>query len=175
MIVSQNFKTEICLFLQNLNKEVANTISSGVQKEFQNFNKKEVNNTISSGVLKEFQNFNKKEVKDDALGSYDEDDDDDDDDDHDVNIFDEDNPEPCITRSPSEEESILVEGGISNYIQTIPLNLDKDNDEYIKSIPLSNDDNKIYILEGGINSYVQTIPLNIEESKQIECNSKKTF
>jgi len=73
----------------------------------------------------------------------------------------------------SEDETILVEGGIDNYVQTIPFNLDEDNDKYIKSIPLSNDDNKVYRLQGGIDNYKQTVPLNIEESKQIECNSKK--
>ncbi|XP_050746205.1 uncharacterized protein LOC127012064 isoform X3 [Drosophila biarmipes] len=46
---------EVCEPLQywnNLNKEVANTISSGVQKEFYNINKN-VSNTYSSGVQKE--------------------------------------------------------------------------------------------------------------------------
>jgi len=38
--------------------------------------------------------------------------------------------------------------------------LDEDNDEYNKSIPLSNDDKKVYRLEGGIDNYNQTIPLN---------------
>jgi len=100
-------------------------------------------------------------------------DDDDDHDDDDTILYDDENPEPCIPRSSSEDETILVEGGIDNYVQTIPFNLDEDNDKYIKSIPLSNDDNKVYRLEGGIDNYKQTIPLNIEESKQIECNSKK--
>jgi len=77
---------------------------------------------------------------------------------------------PCIPRSSSEDETIVVEGGIDNYVQTIPFNLDEDIDKYIKSIPLSNDDNKVYRLEGGIDNYKQTIPLNIEESKQIDYN-----
>jgi len=95
--------------LQNINKKVENNILDGAQKGWLNTYKIIFLCLLIIFIFSELRNINKKEVNKFSLHLYG-----DDDDDHDTILYDDENPEPCIPRSSSEDETIVVEGGIDN-------------------------------------------------------------
>lgn len=78
--------------------------------------------------------------------------------------FDEENEYPSHS---GDNEIIYMEGGIDNYTQILPLNVDEEEDPIPPPLVNENEENNdIIFMEGGIENYTQIVKSNIMDSRE---------